>query len=89
MTTSVKVFPTKATALNVRHPIAGAAKLEGADWPYDVFTCSRLADGSFTDDPKKAFKPDKFEAFEGAMLRNVAAAAAPASAAVADAAKPK
>jgi hypothetical protein len=53
----VKVFPTKATALNVWHPIAGKAKPEGAEWPYDVFTCSRLADGSFTDDPKQAFKP--------------------------------
>jgi hypothetical protein len=56
MTSTVKVFPTKASALNVRHPISGAAKIEGADWPYDVFTCSRLSDGSFTDDPKKAFK---------------------------------
>lgn len=86
MTTSVKVFPTKATALNVRHPIAGAAKVEGSDWPYDVFTCSRLADGSFTDDPKKAFKPPVKPAADN--VRQMADTA-PQLTPAADLAKPK
>lgn len=55
--THVKVYPTKASALNVRHPDGAIARSDGADWPYDAFTCGRLADGSFTDDPKKAFRP--------------------------------
>lgn len=57
MSTHIKVYPTKASALNVHHPIAGKKhNSEGVIWPYDVFTCRRLTDGSFTDDPAKAFK---------------------------------
>jgi hypothetical protein len=52
-----KIYPTKASALNVHHPLAGAPRLEGVDWPYDAFTCSRLTDGSFTEDETKAYKP--------------------------------
>jgi|SRR5580704_4789862 hypothetical protein len=52
-----KVYPTKASALNCHHPIAGAPRIEGTDWPDDVFTFRRLADGSFTEDPAKAYKP--------------------------------
>jgi hypothetical protein len=52
-----KVYPTKASALNVNHPIAGKPLIEGADWPYDTFTCRRLTDGSFTEDAAKAYKP--------------------------------
>lgn len=52
-----KVYPTKASALNCHHPIAGAPRIEGIDWPYDTFTCRRLTDGSFTEDPAKAYKP--------------------------------
>ena len=56
MTDTIKVYPTKASALNVHHPIAGKPMVEGVDWPYDTFTCRRLTDGSFTEDPNKAFK---------------------------------
>jgi hypothetical protein len=56
MTDLIKVYPTKESALNVRHPSAGAARVEGVDWPNDVFTARRLTDGSFTTDPAKAFK---------------------------------
>jgi hypothetical protein len=52
-----KIYPTKASALNVHHPIAGAPRMEGVEWPYDAFTCSRLTDGSFTEDEAKAYKP--------------------------------
>ena len=55
--TTIKVYPTKASALNAHHPIAGAPRLEGVDWPYDAFTCRRLTDGSFTEDAGKAYKP--------------------------------
>jgi hypothetical protein len=57
MTTHIKVYPTKASALNAHHPISGAPRVEGVDWPYDAFTCRRLSDGSFTDDPKQAYQP--------------------------------
>jgi hypothetical protein len=56
MTESIKVYPTKASALNVHHPIAGKPSSDGVDWPYDTFTCRRLMDGSFSDDPAQAFK---------------------------------
>jgi hypothetical protein len=52
-----KVYPTKASALNVKHPTAGAPKIEGTEWPYDSFTCRRLTDGSFTEDASKAYRP--------------------------------
>lgn len=53
----MKLYPTKASALNVHHPIAGKPRVEGVDWPYDVFTCRRISDGSFTEDEAKAYKP--------------------------------
>jgi hypothetical protein len=53
----MKVYPTKASALNCHHPVAGAPSIEGVDWPYDTFTCRRLTDGSFTEDAAKAYKP--------------------------------
>jgi hypothetical protein len=52
-----KVYPTKASALNAHHPIAGKPLIEGSEWPYDTFTCRRLTDGSFTEDPAKAYRP--------------------------------
>jgi hypothetical protein len=55
--TTIKVYPTKASALNAHHPTAGAPRVEGVDWPYDSFTCRRLTDGSFTEDASKAYKP--------------------------------
>lgn len=54
---TIKVYPTKASALNAHHPLAGAPRVEGVDWPYDSFTCRRLTDGSFTEDPKQAYQP--------------------------------
>jgi hypothetical protein len=56
-----KVYPAKASALNVHHPIAGKPHVDGTDWPYDVFTMRRLSDGSFTEDSKKAYKPPAAE----------------------------
>ncbi len=62
MTTHIKVYPTKASALNAHHPVAGPPRAEGVDWPYDSFTCRRLSDGSFTEDAAKAYKPAAPEA---------------------------
>jgi hypothetical protein len=62
MTTHIKIYPAKASALKVHHPIAGAPHSDGRDWPYDVFTCRRLSDGSFTEDASKAFRPPPAEA---------------------------
>jgi hypothetical protein len=59
-----KVYPTKASALNAHHPIAGKPLVEGSEWPYDTFTCRRLTDGSFTEDPAKAYKPPASEVAE-------------------------
>lgn len=53
----MKVYPAKASALNVCHP-QGSATIAGEnDWPDDSFTFRRIADGSFTQDPAKAYKP--------------------------------
>jgi hypothetical protein len=68
-----KVYPTKAGALNVHHPVAGAPRVEGVEWPYDVFTMRRLSDGSFTEDASKAYKPS----FEAAAADKPAAPASP------------
>ena len=56
MTTHIKVFPTKASALNAHHPSGAKSRSEGELWPYDVFTMRRLTDGSFTEDPSKAYR---------------------------------
>lgn len=56
MTTHIKVYPTKASALNAHHPSGAKSRSEGELWPYDVFTMRRLTDGSFTEDPSKAYK---------------------------------
>jgi hypothetical protein len=76
-TTYVKVYPAKASALNVNHPIGGKPRLEGTEWPYDVFTCRRLSDGSFTDDASKAYKPTSESDAKGAQDAAPAAALAP------------
>jgi hypothetical protein len=73
----MKLYPTKASALNVHHPIAGKPLIEGVDWPYDVFTCRRISDGSFTEDETKAYKPPPEEAKAAAEKPAAAAGIAP------------
>jgi hypothetical protein len=53
----IKVWPTKASALNVAHPIDGKPKADGAMWEQDGFTARMLSDGIMTRDEGKAFKP--------------------------------
>ena len=53
---TVKVYPTKASALNVKHPHGHQMTLDGVIWPRDSFTGRRLADGSVTEHPVLAYK---------------------------------
>lgn len=58
MLAPVKVYPTKASSLNIpatatRPPLA----VEGSFWPQDSFTSRRLTDGSVTIDPAAAYVP--------------------------------
>lgn len=71
-----KVYPTKASALNAHHPIAGAPLIEGVEWPHDTFTCRRLSDGSFTEDPDKAYKPPAAKAADAPVFRQASVAEA-------------
>lgn len=59
----IMVYPTKASALNVKHSIDGKPKVGGCMWEYDGETCTALRDGYMTDDPEKQWTPeDKTEA---------------------------
>jgi hypothetical protein len=75
----VKVYPKKASALNVKHPIDGQLKLEGSMWEQDGFTGRRLIEGAVTLNPDEVFKP---------APAATAPAAEPAPAAAAADAKP-
>ena len=55
---TVTVYPTKASALNVKHPHGPQMTLAGVIWPRDSFTGRRLSDGSATTDEAKAYKPE-------------------------------
>ena len=45
---TVTVYPTKASALNVKHPHGPRMALAGVIWPLDSFTARRLRDDSVT-----------------------------------------
>jgi len=49
--TKIKVYPTKASALNVRHLIDGKLARAGSEWTEDGFTARLLTDGAITRDP--------------------------------------
>ena len=57
MAVTITVYPTKASALNVKHPHGPQMAVGGAIWPKDSFTGRRLADGSATTDKAKAYAP--------------------------------
>jgi hypothetical protein len=46
---TIKVYPTKASALRLEHPTAGKMRADGAMWPKDSFTCRRIKDGAITE----------------------------------------
>ena len=75
MPATVTVYPTKASALNVKHPHGPQMELGGVIWPKDSFTGRRLSDGSATTDKTKAYEPNP------AAPANVCKAAAPAKSA--------
>ena len=58
---TITVYPTKASALNVKHPHGPQMTLDGVFWPKDSFTGRRLADGSATEDEAKVYVPPKPE----------------------------
>ena len=58
MPATVTVYPTKASALNVKHPHGPQMELGGVVWPKDSFTGRRISDGSATTDKSKAYEPD-------------------------------
>jgi len=60
----IMIYPTKAGALNVIHPMDGKTKVGGTLWEYDGETCRGLVDGWITDDPAKQWKPGEKEAEE-------------------------
>jgi hypothetical protein len=51
----VMLWPTKANAMNVRHPSDGLPKIDGCLWENDGFTARMLTDGIFTLDRAKAW----------------------------------
>ncbi len=55
---TVTVYPTKASALNVKHPQGPKMALGGVIWPLDSFTGRRLRDRSVTTDKAKAYVPE-------------------------------
>lgn len=59
MSATIKVWPTKATAVDLKHPHGPALVLAGADWPDDSFTARRLRDGAATLEKGKVYVPPK------------------------------
>ena len=55
----VKVYPTKASALNVTHPIDGRLVAAGSQWEDDGFTARMLSDGIVTLTPPVSPAPAK------------------------------
>ena len=60
--TTIKVWPTKATAVDLKHPHGPKLAITGALWPDDSFTGRRLLDGSATTEAVKVYVPPKDEA---------------------------
>ena len=46
----IRVYPAKASALNLRHPIDGKLGATGGEWTEDGFTARLLTDGAITRD---------------------------------------
>jgi hypothetical protein len=78
----VKVYATKASALNLKHPV-GLVQLVlgGSMWEQDGFTFRRLQDGAVTRDPAQEYKPPAPAAAQVPAAPTAAAqpAAAPAN----------
>lgn len=53
---TIEVWPTKKTAVGLKHPHGPELAASGALWPNDSFAMRRLVDGSATKEPEKAFK---------------------------------
>lgn len=59
---TIKVWPAKASAVDLKHPHGPKLALAGALWPEDSFTARRLRDGAATLEADKVFVPPaKFE----------------------------
>ncbi len=58
-TTAIEVWPTKRSAVNLKHPHGPMLAIAGALWPQDSFTARRLRDGSATKDASKVYVPPK------------------------------
>lgn len=54
--TKITVYPVKAGALNIKHPIDGPLQATGSDWEIDGFTARMLTDQAITKDKAKAMK---------------------------------
>ena len=52
----IRVFPTKASALNVRHGVDGTISMGGSMWEQDGFTSRLITDGILTIDPAKGWR---------------------------------
>ena len=81
MTNFIKVFPTKASALNIpadaKHP---KLTVDGVMWPlHDTFTKRRLRDGSVTKDEADAYKPEPAKSEPAAAPAAAEPAATPAA----------
>lgn len=55
--TKIIVYPTKASALNVKHDTDGPLRATGSQWELDGYTSRLLVDGILTRDPAKAYAP--------------------------------
>jgi hypothetical protein len=55
MSTTIKVWPTKKSAVGLKHPFGPVLAIAGAQWPKDSFTARRLRDGSVTEDQTKVY----------------------------------
>jgi hypothetical protein len=52
----IKIYPRKASALNVRHPIDGALRPAGSLWEDDGFTARMLTDRAVTTEEAAAWQ---------------------------------
>lgn len=57
MPVTVKVYPTKRTAVGLKHPHGPVLLITGSLWPQDSFTARRLTDGAVTKDASKVYVP--------------------------------
>lgn len=55
---TITVYPTKPSALNMKHPHGPQMAIGGVLWPKDSFTGRRLTDCSVTENKAKAYVPE-------------------------------